>query len=138
MKAANFLYQYRDKENRMKTRNLKSFRFQPYLKCEDLSTKEKKLLFSLRCRTVDVKTNYRNKFKFNMFCRICDNKTDEESENHLLKCQTILNHIDGNIDISNARYEHIFSENLDEQVSITKVFQSILKIRFKILSKTSI
>ena len=111
------------------------FGFQQYLKCENLSITEKKLLFSLRCRTFDVKTNYRNKFKFNMFCRICENQTEEESERHLLKCSKILNHLDKNIDIANAKYESIYSDNLEEQVLITKVFHSILKIRLKLLNE---
>ena len=110
-KASKFLYQCRDTENRTKTKNLKIFGFQEYLKCDKLSIAEKKLLFSLRCRTADVKTNYRNKYKFNMFCRICDNRTEEESENHLLKCSKILSLLDANVDIANAKHEHIFSEN---------------------------
>ena len=71
-----------------------------------------------------------------MFCRICDSKEEEESEKHLLKCAKLVKHLDKNIDIANARYENIFSEKIEDQVSITKVYHSIFKIRFKLINET--
>ena len=68
-----------------------------------------------------------------MYCRICDNRTDEESEKHLLKCSEIIKNID--IDITNAKYESIFSENIEEQISITKIFDSIFKTRFRLIDE---
>ena len=97
LKATEFLYNYRDKENRSKTKNLKSFRLQPYLINENLSIKEKKLLFSLRTRMADVKTNYKNKYLFNMQCRLCGEKDEEESEKHQIKCNKIIQHYSGSI-----------------------------------------
>ena len=70
-----------------------------------------------------------------MFCRLCKDQTEEESERHLLQCKSIVDHIDANIDISNAKYEDIFSDNNDDQVSITKVFTSIFKTRLKLLQE---
>ena len=68
-----------------------------------------------------------------MYCRICDNRTDEESEKHLLNCSEIIKNID--IDITNAKYESIFSENIEEQISITKIFDSIFKTRFRLIDE---
>ena len=62
-----------------------------------------------------------------MQCTLCE--SDEESETHLLKCKTILDSLDNQTDIQNASYEHIFSKNIDEQVSITKIFSKVLKKR---------
>ena len=60
-KATNFLMNLKAKHS--KTTNLKSFQLQSYLSSEKLSTKEKKLLFSLRTRSINVKRNYKNKYK---------------------------------------------------------------------------
>ena len=70
-----------------------------------------------------------------MYCRVCQDQTEEESEKHLLKCKILIENIDSDIDISNAKYENIFSDNIEEQVSITKVYNSIFKTRFKLLQE---
>ena len=61
-----------------------------YLTSEQLTTDEKKLLFALKTRGVNVKINFKNMFsKTNMSCRLC-NSNEEESEIHILKCKEIL------------------------------------------------
>ena len=133
-KASEYLYNYRDKENRSKTKKLKSFGVQDYLKYNGLSTKEKKLFFSLRTRMVDVKTNYRNKYLYNMQCRLCENKNEEESEKHLLKCEKIIQEYTGTVsDLISANYENIYSEDIMEQISITKMYDFIFKTRARLL-----
>ena len=99
-----------------------------------LSKKEKQLLFSLRTRSIDVKRNYKNKFKFNMQCRLCDDDKDIESEEHYLTCIKILQNIDNKNELLGVKYEHIFSEDLEKQISITKIFDKIFKIRTKLLN----
>ena len=65
---------------------------------------------------INVKTNYKNKYKFNMQCSVCNDKNSEESEIHLLKCSKILENIDSNVDLKNAKYDNIFSDNLEDQI----------------------
>ena len=73
-----------------KSENLKySTDIQPYLKSESLKIEEKKLMFKLRNRLVDVKANFRKKYKDDMLCRLC--RMDEESQPHLVNCVVILN-----------------------------------------------
>ena len=91
-KAREFLFKI--KEGHSKTKNLSTFTLQEYLKCEKMSTNDKKLLFSLRTRSYDVKTNYKNKYKFNMQCRYCEVESKEESEVHLMNCSMIVDKID--------------------------------------------
>ena len=131
-KATEFLIKCKTKENRSKSKYLKYYSFQNYLQTNKLSTKDKKLLFSLRTRSIDVKTNYKNKYKFDMTCRLCKDTTEDESETHLLKCSKIIENVD--IDLSNAQYENIYSDNLEEQISITKIFSAIFKARFLLLN----
>ena len=61
---------------------------QVYLRNESLKIEDKKLLFRLRNRLVDVKTNFRNKYINDMQCRLC--KVSEESQIHLTQCNVIL------------------------------------------------
>ena len=134
-KASNFLLNYKPKQNRSKVKNLTKFSFQNYLKSDKLSTKEKKLLFSLRTRSIDVKTNYRNKYQFDMHCKLCKNVNEEESEIHLLKCDIITKNISHDINLTSAKYENIFSENVEDQIQITKIFAEIFKLRNILLNQ---
>ena len=87
----------------------------------------------------DVKTNYKNKFKFNMRCRLCDDKNEEESEKHLLKCDKIIKELSSSqslIDLSKSSHEQIFSDNIEEQTSIAKVYSFIVKTRVKLLTQS--
>ena len=131
--AYNFLFYHKSEENRSKIKNLTSFKLQNYLKTNKLSKKEKKLLFSLRTRSIDVKRNYKNKYKFNMKCRLCDDDQEDESESHYLKCLKILENIDNKDEILNVKYEDIYSQNIEKQISITKIFDKIFKIRTKLV-----
>ena len=60
-----------------------------------------------------------------MQCSVCNEKNNEESEIHLLHCTIIIENI--NIDLTNAKYENIFSDNLEEQTTITKIFNKVFK-----------
>ena len=68
-----------------------------------------------------------------MQCRLCKDQSDEESEKHLLQCVVIIQNIDKNLDLSSARYEDIFSENIEDQISIAKIFATIFKVRDDLL-----
>ena len=68
-----------------------------------------------------------------MQCRICEDKSEEESEKHLLKCSKIVQQCT-NFDISNAKYEDIFSDDIDKQISIAKIYTFALKTRVKLLN----
>ena len=133
IKATEFLFTYKEKHS--KTKNLKSFALQTYLKTAKLSTKEKKLLFSLRTRSTNVKTNYKNKYKFNMQCSLCEDENEEESEIHLLKCSKIEENISSNINLATANYENIFGDNIEDQMAITKIFDLVFKTKDTLLTQ---
>ena len=122
--ASNFLEDL--KENHSKTEKLFEYKLQNYLTSQNLSTEQKKLLFSLRTRSIHVKTNYRNKYKFNMICSLCDDKTEEESELHLLRCSSTVAEVG---QIGDSKYEDIFSPDVTKQAKITEIFRKILRIR---------
>lgn len=69
-----------------------------------------------------------------MHCRLCQDTNEEESEIHLLKCEKIIDNITSDINLATAKYENIFSENLDDQIQIVKIFSKIFKLRNNLLS----
>ena len=56
---------------------------------EYLKSSKKRLLFSMKTRQVNVKTNYRNGFS-NLLCRLCEKPGEVETEIHLMSCEKIL------------------------------------------------
>ena len=68
-----------------------------------------------------------------MKCRLCDDQNEDESEIHLIKCIKIRENIDQGFDLSKALYENIHSDDLEEQIFITKIFDLILKTRSRLL-----
>jgi hypothetical protein len=81
--SATYLINLKDK--RSKSEQLKySTEIQPYLKNDELSIEDKKLMFRLKNRLIDVKINYRKKYKDNLLCRLCN--SSEESQPHLVVC----------------------------------------------------
>ena len=68
------------RSNHSKSENLlvKDF-MKDYLKSEKISTDEKKLLFAMQTRTVNVKTNFRNNHA-DLLCRLCKSPGENESE----------------------------------------------------------
>ena len=61
---------------------------QDYLTNLNTTVKEKKLLFLLRSRMFPVKMNYQQKYS-NLLCSLCSRT--EESQEHLLVCEEIVN-----------------------------------------------
>ena len=131
-KAGEFLSQIKEKHT--KTEHLNKFGLQNYLVSQDLSITEKKLLFSLRTRMFNVKTNYRKKYEYNIYCSLCQDKSEEESEKHLLKCTKIIENLSDPAEIENAKYSDIFSSNLGDQVKITKIAEANLKFDWFLFS----
>ena len=130
VQAFNFLEDLKGRHS--KTKNLNDYKLQNYLTSDNLSTNQKKLLFSLRTRSIHVKTNYQNKYKFNMFCSVCDDKTEEESEIHLLRCSSTVAE-KGHI--GDSKNEDIFSHDVTKQAKIAEIFSKILRIRKSLMNK---
>ena len=72
-----------------------------------------------------------------MFCSLCESDEEEESEKHLLKCLKIVEKIGTSIDLANAKYEDIYSDNIEDQIKITKVFDKVMKTKKILLNNLS-
>ena len=78
---------------------------QEYLTSEELNLDEKRLLFKLRSRIIDINNNFKSKYKGNLLCTFCDK--EEETPKHLLKCKEVIEEL--NIDYS-VKADDIFKD----------------------------
>ena len=62
-----------------------------------------------------------------MQCRICN--LNEESEKHLINCSEVVKKIGGEFNLNEANYLDIYSENIESQIKITRIFEKIMKIK---------
>ena len=85
--SASYLISLKNKHS--KSEHLKySTVMQSYLKNDELSIEEKRIMFRLKNRLIDVKVNYKKKYKDELECRLCS--FPEESQSHLVSCPEIL------------------------------------------------
>ena len=104
-------------------KNKSKLKTQAYLSCEEFSRQEAQLCFSLRCRSLDLKNNFKSKYKEDLECRTCDSGCVED-EQHLLDCPGLI--IEDR-DLS-VVYDDLFGE-LKAQIKATKLFSKILRKR---------
>ena len=98
-----------------------------YLKTDQLSLKEKQLLFKLRVRMTPNKTNFPKKYKDNVSCSLCKKLGSVENLLHLLHCPFLTNHPDMCGDIGTIEAGDIFGD-LKQQVKAVKIWMKIFKI----------
>ena len=116
------------KERHSKSLYLKySTEMQPYLRNENLTIQNKKLMFKIKNRLIDVKINFKKKYNNNLECRLCS--YPEESQAHLMKCSEIIEDEEVKTAIGNYSYEDLFSCDLRTQTHLIKAWQLLIKIR---------
>ena len=94
-----------------------------YLTSEELSLSEKKLLFKLRSRMVEIKENYKGKYKENLLCSFCGIK--DETAVHLLECKVLLNDLNLDEHLKNTKVDDIFKD-VSKQAKSVRVWRKIL------------
>ena len=96
-------------------------RMQKYLQpnSEKIRKEEAQLIFKLRSRMTNVKTNFRGKFD-NLDCRSCE--IEDETQKHILEC-TILNK-----ELEKLDYEKIFKGAVSEKMKIARRFKSNMDV----------
>ena len=118
------LLEEKDGKNMSKLAGLTShYGMKEYLSSEKLNLDEKRLLFQLRTRMVEVRTNYKNKYGDNLNCTLCQSQS-EESQEHLLVCPGLAE-----IPVNpSVKYQNIFG-NLDGQVEAVKHWTKLMSLR---------
>ena len=96
-----------------------------YLMSDQLSLEEKRLLFQIRNRTCDVKTNYRQLYSNNMLCRLCAKQ--DESEFHLMMCAEVVDE-QLKCELKNIDVSDVW-KSFAKQKSAIKILNKLFKIR---------
>ena len=134
---------FHDLENRKKDHskvkdiNYTKLEMQAYMKDKKNYIKDIELLFSLRTRGLDVKTNFRGKYKNSLQCDLnfenfqCDS---EESQIHLLQCEVILRVCPQLYDNCDTEYEDIFG-NPVQQLRIVRLYREVLEARQRLIDE---
>ena len=101
------------REDHSKSKKLQIYKLQSYLKNENMTRKEKQLLFQLRTRSTPTRANYKSKYKFDLTCPLCNDITSEQTDAHLLDCTYIVNMLPAKIQLDKVNYDMIFKNSQD-------------------------
>ena len=106
---------------------------QEYLTSSLFSNAQKSILFNLRSRCESSFKDNFHKMYTNYMCQLCNLEVD--SQEHALSCHVIKESLSQQEKqlLNSSVYEDIFG-TLNRQLIITQLFQSILKIKKRILS----
>ena len=105
---------------------------QKYLKSKFLSNYEAKFAFNARCRMLDVKCNFSQSYK-ELFCPVCKNVGNEDTQSHLLVCESLDDQ--NTLVREELKYENLFSDKTDKQVTVVKILKKQFFRRKDILMK---
>ena len=129
--AVAWLLSEKAKKSKLKELEYEKLECQNYLRSSELETREKKLLFQIRTRMIDVKANFKNHYS-DIFCPLgCEN---EDDQTHVLHCKILLQN-NNDITTCNVEYSDIFHEDISRQVRILRIFNKLWKIRRNIMIK---
>ena len=131
-KAFEDLIKVKNSHSKVKHIQYKEFQMAKYLKPNTLSSFEAKFAFHARCRMLRVKTNYKQSYK-KLFCPVCKKEEIEDSQPHLLECEALVN--DNILTHQLPDYEHLFSDQLDEQISIVRILKQNFGKRRRLLNE---
>ena len=97
-----------------------------YLIDPRIDTKKKQLLFKLRSRTLDVKSNFESQNE-NQLCISCG--LEKETQGHLLQCPPLVKNLKYVIGkTSRLEENHIYCD-IDKQINIVNIYSDILEQR---------
>ena len=91
---------------------------QKYLQANSckITQEEAKLIFKLRCRTINVKRNMKGMYD-NLDCTACG--AEEETQEHVIKCEKLSKNKEKN----DVNYEKLFNGTVDEKLIIARIFK---------------
>jgi hypothetical protein len=120
-KALEFL----NKEKKSKTSHIShtELKLQPYLRPGKESNLQKKFLFQLRARMVDLKANYQGSHS-NLQCELCERHIDDQES--LLTCEKLGS---SGLVPNLPQYSDIFGEDVVEQFRVSSILEEKFKLR---------
>ena len=127
--AEKYLKQLKAKHSKLDNVELEKLNCAPYLHDTRLSHKEVRLLFKLRTRMYQVKSNFKNQYNFNLSCVLCRSAVCDQQ--HLLSCKVIQSLVP-EAKTTKVKYQHLFG-SIDQMVPAAKLFMKITQQREELL-----
>ena len=125
-----FLNELKMKHSKSEYLECSTIKMADYLQSAKFTTREKRLLFKLRSRTLDVKGNFPGQFK-DLLCHCCN--LAEETQSHLLQCEQLVSKLQYlKEDKTNLNEMYIYG-NLEQQEIIVRIYSDILEARDNLL-----
>ena len=120
--AKQYLFELRSSHSKS-TNLLHKNELKDYLSSDKISLEGKKLLFSMKTRGVNVKTNFKNGYS-DLMCRFCQKQGEDESETHLLHCEKVICENNLRNIVKDIKYSDIFG-TIEQQINASKVWCKI-------------
>ena len=95
-----------------------------YLKNSMLLKADCQLLFQLRSKMLDVKSNFSNLYNNDTTCRTCRKAGIVEDEEHLLQCESLCEEIE----VSDVHFDWVYGD-IEKQMTALKAFKAVLRKR---------
>ena len=96
----------------------------------NITQDEIKLIFRLRCRVIDIKTNVKGAYD-SFECKVCNK--EEETQEHILKCEVITEM--KKLKKLIPEYNKLFYGKVTEQLEIARCFKENMDLRKSIVDK---
>ena len=135
IQKAAFKWLTQEKATKSKIKNIQypKFQLQEYFQGNTLDTREKKLLFQLRTRMVDIKLNFKNSHT-DLSCPLCAQVDD--TQEHVLMCSALMKDTYF-VASGTVKYSDIFHSDVTKQAAVSRIFQTLWNSRRKIIKKGS-
>ena len=98
------------------------FEKKPYFSDRRMLKEDVQLLFTLRTRMTNCKSNFKQQYVNNLMCRICASEGSFEDEDHILICPALT---DGQTDV---QFTDVYGD-IDSQLHAVKVYKKVLRKR---------
>ena len=95
-----------------------------YLTENILHKNDCQLLFELRSKMLDVKTNFKNLYNKDLTCRTCRKVGVVENEDHLLQCEMLKSEVGD----ETVEYDYVF-QTIEKQKIALKAYRAVLRKR---------
>ena len=128
------LKEKQNKHSKIRAIQYKTLDTQAYMISPLFSNSEVSLLFALRSKYIECKSNFKNKYKYdNLLCQLCGE--DADTQPHILHCETLNSYLKCEDTIKEkVEYDDIFSDTKKQKV-IVRIFSKLLEIRKMLLNQ---
>ena len=120
--AINYLVGLANKHMKSTEIAAEGFGKKEYFNDRRFSKEDVQLLFALRTKMTDCKSNFSNQYGNNLICRMCQELNSVEDEDHILLCKTL----------NTEQYEVTFTDvygNIDQQYRVTQIYKKVFRKR---------